>query len=484
MLKWLVVLACVGGCKDRTELMIGVATDLRAPDTLDGARLVVSREGVPVHDVSWDITGSSIPENLPGSYGIFSDGDELQVDVSLQGFKNGDAILDRRALVTFIEGRTLFFRMTLVAGCVDRTDCSDNQSCIEGSCQDREVDSRTLPEFEDNLVTELTCLSGPMYIDTATNLPMTTSADAAACPSNLCSEGVCHVDPTTMGGGMSDGGTDFPVLPPHTYVMDKQTLNNTRTLDLDGDGVKDNQMGQVLNIFANQGFPVQPTANLAVDQGRSITLINLGAGDLDAGGQATFAVFDGANPSPPACLPNNDPVCRRHLDGSGTFEISPSAPRDQPLLGSIAGGTLDAGPGNLSMNAVLTTPLTVDLIGARVHVTSISEVGLTGTIGGAITQSDLTTKIIPAWVSDWNAQLAADCGTTPPNCGCTPSSSGESLQALFDDAPNDCVISVAEVQGNSLLQSLLSPDVTIDGVNALSFSFDFTAVRGGFQVPN
>jgi hypothetical protein len=78
------------------------------------------------------------------------------------------------------------------------------------------------------------------------------------------------------------------------------------------------------------------------------------------------------------------------------------------------------------------------------------------------------------------AAIARDCPLqTPPNCGCAAASEGNTWLNLFD-ANDDCMVSIAEIQGNALVQSLLAPDVMIDGQNALSLGMRVTAVRAAF----
>ncbi|MGE5186314.1 MAG: hypothetical protein ACM31C_29870 [Acidobacteriota bacterium] len=55
------------------------------------------------------------------------------------------------------------------------------------------------------------------------------------------------------------------------------------------------------------------------------------------------------------------------------------------------------------------------------------------------------------------------------------------LVALFDTSPKDCTISLTEVQNNSLIKSLLAPDVTIENQPALSFGMQVTAVPASIK---
>jgi hypothetical protein len=196
--KRLGLLLLVGCAQPRTELMIGVVTDLKAPDALDSAQLIVTRtkDGFVEQQVDWSISGiRDIPNNLPGSYGIYSDGEETQLQIELNGFKGNNLVVSRKAVLNLVSDKTLFFRMGLTAGCVAKDDCTPNQTCVEGVCQDVHVNPLQLPDYTTDLVTEVTCTSGASYIDTSTGAPMPQSDDADMCPANLCVEGTCLKPP-------------------------------------------------------------------------------------------------------------------------------------------------------------------------------------------------------------------------------------------------------------------------------------------------
>src|SRR5688572_8362629 len=152
-------------------------------------------------------------------------------------------------------------------------------------------------------------------------------------------------------GGGSDGPAvdaaidarpDAPPPPPNTfrYVISKQQVptnnNQARELgqDLNGDLTVDNQLGMVLGTFAGQGFDVQAAADRAIDRGVSIQLVELQADSFTASTlPSSFAIFQGANPSPPACIGAGDTVCRKHLAGSAIFDAA-ATPRHPPPAGS------------------------------------------------------------------------------------------------------------------------------------------------------
>lgn len=219
-LSWLLCLAAFAACQQRTEVLVGIVTDLKAPDAFDSVQYTVTRtsDGFVEQSNNFPISGLvDVPLNLPGSFGETSDLDTpptIQIDV--QGVKGASTVVvDRTAILTLVPGQTLFFRMGLTAGCAAKGDCGPTMSCIEGVCRDQHVDNTTLPSFDGTFVDNLTCDSGIAYIDTDTDTPMTFTGDASDCPSNQCTEGTCYLPPMTSGGGPDaaaprDGGIMFP----------------------------------------------------------------------------------------------------------------------------------------------------------------------------------------------------------------------------------------------------------------------------------
>ena len=64
----------------------------------------------------------------------------------------------------------------------------------------------------------------------------------------------------------------------------------------------------------------------------------------------------------------------------------------------------------------------------------------------------------------------------------TDGSTGKTILGLFD-ADKNCSVTVEEIKTNSLIVSLLSPDVTINGTMALSLGIKATAVKATYTQP-
>ncbi len=295
-------------------------------------------------------------------------------------------------------------------------------------------------------------------------------------------------------GGGDDGGFDPPEGPHSTSVAKTVSVptNNNQArdfgLDLNGDKTPDNQLGMVLGTLAGQGFDVQGTISEAVASGSIILLVDFQAPNFTSTTAAGLQIKlgDDATASPAPCTDPLDPTtCGKHLAGTGVFTVAAGSPNNVAVGGKIAGGVFTGGPGRLALQIALggSDAIQLDLIGARAKGTGITADGFTELIlAGALSQNDLDTKVIPAIHAQLGPIITQDCtGTAPPDpCGCEANSTGKTVIGLFDTSPKDCTVTIEEIRTNSLIMSLLAPDVTIDGVEALSLGIKVTTVKATF----
>ena len=310
--------------------------------------------------------------------------------------------------------------------------------------------------------------------------------------------------------GGDDGGTVIPAGPHYQTVAKKALVptnnNEAREYGLDIgsssgklDKTIDNQLGMVLGTLSSMGFDIQGTIDKAVAEGSIILLVDFQTPDFTNTTTAGLKVLLGSNPMPAACTGTETycntatpPVCtgcQHHLQGTGNFSIDPNSPDSPPVGGKVINGTFNGGPGLISLQIALggTTAIQLDLIGARAKASGITADKIDSVIlAGALTQDDLNTKVIPAIATQIAPIITRDCTmpTMPPGCGCTASSTGKTVLDLFDGditgTTKDCKVTVDEIKGNSLIQSLLAPDVTIDGKMALSLGIKIETTKATF----
>ncbi len=283
-------------------------------------------------------------------------------------------------------------------------------------------------------------------------------------------------------------GTHYQYVSSEAFVPTNNNQAREYGLDLNGDKTPDNQLGMVLGTLSTMGFDVQGTIDEAVSEGSIILLVDFQTKDFTNTTAAGLKVLLGDMPMPAPCTDPQNPTpatCGKHLDGNGSFTIAAGSPDNAAVGGKIINGTFNGGPGNISLQIALggTDAIQLDLIGARAKASGITENGISSLVlGGALTEADLNTKVIPAIHGQIAPLIAEDCNApqSPPMCGCTSGSTGATVLNLFDAAPKDCMVTVDEIKNNSLIQSLLAPDVEIDGKQALSLGIKVVTKKATF----
>jgi hypothetical protein len=310
-------------------------------------------------------------------------------------------------------------------------------------------------------------------------------------------------DDTGNTGGNPDAGAPEGT---HTkFVVDELIVPANASqatavaLDLDDDGIADNALGGLLGALGSTaGLDLQTGVDEQLSAGEFILLASVQASDLVNANNVGTYVFFGDNPTPAACTDVSDlSTCGKHLDGSGSFDIAANSPANALIGGgSLAGGSLTAGPGSVSIELPLgDAAIQLDLIAAHIDV-SVDASGLTsGKLGGAITAEDVDSKLMPAVQSLIVGLIEENCTPVGNDCGCVEGSSGEQVLGFFD-TNDDCMIPLEELNSNSLIDATIrNPDLDLldadgnfnpnsDGVDdSLSVAVGFSAVSAAFDLP-
>jgi hypothetical protein len=239
-------------------------------------------------------------------------------------------------------------------------------------------------------------------------------------------------------------------------------------LDLNGDGIADNQYGALVAAFTSQGGNSQGAMSAAVASGANLVLVTAAAHDplftTDACAGATL-------------LAGVKPATAPRYDGTDVFTVDSSIAVSQ-FAGPIVAGRFDSAnpatataPPSASVTLVFgLVPIRVTLIGAHLSLQRDSAGNTTGQLNGAIRGSDLQTVVVPQFTQALNATLASDpTGATSqqilavfdnggsiadPACGTTCRNPDGSCAVAGDK-----IISLCEVSTNSLVRPVLTPDV-------------------------
>lgn len=281
-------------------------------------------------------------------------------------------------------------------------------------------------------------------------------------------------------------------LPPlegdiHQYVVSDLKVPKTNAearefaLDLNNDDRADNELGMVFAVLENEGLGTASTAREALLRGGLLMLAEIQTTSLEDADDAGLTTFLGSDPVPDACTDDaNLATCGQHLKGTGHFTVDVDSASHQ-ARGPITGGGFlgDTGIMPVEFAISLAGVIRLDLRGAQVKITQISETGAHGVLAGAITHTDVDEIIVPEAQQQIDRIIVTECTgpTSPGNCGCSGRS--QLLQELFD-ADKDCRVDVQEVATNSVVQSLLAPDVRVHGQEMLSFGVGVEFARATF----
>lgn len=340
-------------------------------------------------------------------------------------------------------------------------------------------------------------------------LPIFIAALALSLTAVACGGGGDDGDGPPMQGVVDPAGTDTQFVVDELLLPTTATQANMFGINLDGDdqGRPDNALGSILSTLASQGdTDLQGAVDGQIAEGEIILLANVQATDLTMATGVGMWIYLGDNPSVAPCDDENDMVCGNHLDGTASFDVSADSPTDALMVGNVLGGQFTGGPGTVTIELSLIegSSLSLDLIGAQVEVQQMSATGLmSGKLGGAITEQALDNTVLPALVDIMEDTFADDCPEprVHPNC-CEDGSTGQTLMDLFDE-DETCDVTLEELKTNSLISSLLAPDVDLldcpspgadpatcefyprqDEVkDSLSLGIGFSAVPGTFTKP-
>jgi hypothetical protein len=266
-------------------------------------------------------------------------------------------------------------------------------------------------------------------------------------------------------------------------------------LDCDLQGRPDNALGQLLSSVSGwEATRDWEQVNAMIEAGRMIELLTLrGTSTADAE-QVGLTLQHGIDL-------DGDPT--DNLGGAQTFAIDTergsgtATGRIYDAHLSARGGPYPVGIPRPSLDDVVIVPLA----GVGVEL-DIADGRLSGHLGGGLPIEVRDEVVLPVVHDAIVRQVGVECSgsiTGAPPCGCT--ADGQDLIDLFDELPDrpgdepdgDCVIDLDELRSNSLIDSLLAPDLDLldaDGArnprvdgkkDSLSVGFAFTAVPAAIQ---
>ena len=268
------------------------------------------------------------------------------------------------------------------------------------------------------------------------------------------------------------GGAPYEYVISDIYVP--ESLAEGVGVDFDDNGSIDNKLSSMMSLLLSESseFAINDSLDEGIANGTVIVLGRILTQSFTGDPGVSVSLFRGAY---------TGVYTADILSGTGTFTWDPAEPNVGTLCGRIYGaGMTQAGPGDITLSLPVNENMQLSLVlhHARLEGITSAEGWTDMVLAGAVLPDDLKNTIIPNYVDNVNADIAADpegsrfildtfddaCSTELAGCAGNP------------DCAADGVITEAELRCNSIINTILTPDITIGGVQYVSFGIRLQAV--------
>lgn len=268
------------------------------------------------------------------------------------------------------------------------------------------------------------------------------------------------------------GGAPYEYVISDIYVPESLAEGVGR--DFDGNGSIDNKLSSMMSLLLSESseFAINDSLDEGIANGTVIVLGRILTQSFTGDPGVSVSIFRGEY---------TGVYTADILSGTGTFTWDPEEPNVGTLCGRIYGaGITQAGPGDITLSLPVNENMQLSLVlhHARLEGITSAEGWTDMVLSGAVLPEDLKDTIIPNYVDNVNADIQADpqgsqfildtfddrCSTELAGCAGNPA------------CASDGVITEAELRCNSIINTILTPDVTVGGVQYVSFGIRLQAV--------
>jgi hypothetical protein len=247
----------------------------------------------------------------------------------------------------------------------------------------------------------------------------------------------------TLATQSAPGGPTNPIGAHHGFVVRQLSLpttaamSNAYAVDLDCDGLPDNQFGSIVSQFIVLSVDIATLNASAVTSGVAPQLYAVQTTNLQNATDVGLQILVGSpTQGPPA------------FDGTDLLSVAAGSPTDFDLTGATANGNLSAGPGRAAVWMVFAPgdqPVLVELLDARVQLPLSA--GGSGRLAGGISPASLDSEVKPGFARAIIASIAA----------------GNTTFVDLYDSNADGAVTQGEIFASPLFQALFVPDLDLQG---------------------
>ncbi|MBN2725087.1 MAG: hypothetical protein JXR95_13555 [Deltaproteobacteria bacterium] len=269
------------------------------------------------------------------------------------------------------------------------------------------------------------------------------------------------------------GGESYTYVISEIYIPSNPAENVGA--DLDGDGFVDNKLANLMQslLSTSSDFSINPVLAETIEKGDTAILANLKIEDFTGDNSISATLIEGS-------FTGTD--LGTMFSGNGVFSVDTQSPTSATLCGRVYGnGYLDMGPASVDFSLPVSDTQTVNITlhNAVLQGTASEEEWTDIIIAGAVEVAAIRDSVLPAFVENVNDDILDDpegsqfiLDTFDNQCS-SEYSGCDDLSECVDDG----VITLTELKCNGTVNIVLTPDITIDGVDYVSLGLKVQAVK-------
>lgn len=134
-----------------TQITVAVVAETTVPDELSQLEIVVTgADGSEVFRAPYTVTS---PRFFPSTLAVVPKNEKsFAGPITIDVRSTGVGVIERRARLNFVRGRSLLLPIPLRMSCLGFPECAADESCVGGVCQSATVDGNGLADYAESLV--------------------------------------------------------------------------------------------------------------------------------------------------------------------------------------------------------------------------------------------------------------------------------------------------------------------------------------------
>jgi hypothetical protein len=272
------------------------------------------------------------------------------------------------------------------------------------------------------------------------------------------------------------GGVSYDYVISEVYIPGSLTeaQANGIGMDLDDNGSIDNKLAALMKLLLDESDEFEINSIIAdqIRDGGVILLNRLKIDDFTGDGEIMGTFVEGEMVGS---------ATENLYSGDGHFTMDATSEYKTSLCGRIYGAGVMELSGSVVLNLPLTLGTVITLTVEHAQVKGqVTDAGWTDVIlAGGVQLDEVIDKILPSFVDNVNDEISSNragsqfiIDTFDNNCSTEIEGCANNVECVSDE-----IITETELKCNSIVNTVLTPDVTIEGEDFISFGVRIQGVK-------